>query len=190
MRCSISAKSAASTPPGARADGDHSGPVVVLAVEQRGDLELAQVLLDGGELDLGLLGTLGVVALVGELHEHLEVVDPTLQAFDASQFALPVAEGAGDFLRGIRVVPEILRARLLAELGDLGLELVDADHRPDVAEGLAERCDLVAEVEVDHGRSSLSKPAWAPAEQSAMPSLSPSGAHHVTSTSVRMSPWR
>ena len=106
-----------------------------------------------GELDLRLRRALSASSpSLASSHEHLEVVDPALQALDPGEFALPVAERAGDLLRGlVGVVPEVRRAGLLAQLGDLGLELVDADDRPDVAEGLAERRDLVAEVEVDHG---------------------------------------
>ena len=93
--------------PGARADRDDGRRSSYSPFEQRVHLEVAEVLLDGRELDLRLLGALGVVALVRELDEHLEVVDPALQALDAGEFALPVAERARDLLRGIRVVPEV-----------------------------------------------------------------------------------
>ena len=69
---------------------------------------------------------------------------------DAGELGLAVAERARDLLRGIRVVPEVLGARLLAEVGDLGLEPFDADDGADVGERRAQRVDLVAEVEFDH----------------------------------------
>ena len=52
-----------------------AGRVVVLAVEQRLHLELADGLLQRRELDARLVGGLLVVRLVRELDEHLEVVE-------------------------------------------------------------------------------------------------------------------
>ncbi len=59
-------------------------------------------------------------------------------------------------LLGVRgVVPEVGRAGLLAEPRDLGLEGVDVDDGADVAEGGAQRGDLLREVKIQHGFSSL-----------------------------------
>ena len=78
MRRSISAKSEASTPAGAGADRDDRRTLVVLAVEQRLHLELADDVLELGELVARLFGGVLVVHLVRELDQHLEVVETPL----------------------------------------------------------------------------------------------------------------
>ena len=66
-----------------------------------------------------------------------------------------MAECAGDLLRRLGVVPQVGDTRLLAQIGDLRLELLDTDHGPDVIESAAQRCDLVRKVDLDHVGSSL-----------------------------------
>ena len=67
-------------PPGAGADRDDRGALVVLAVEQRLHLELADDVLELRELVARLFGGVLVVHLVGELDHDLEVVEPPLDA--------------------------------------------------------------------------------------------------------------
>ena len=68
--------------PGTRADRDHGVALVVLAAEQRADLQLGQVLGYGLQVRLGLRQELGgVLALLlgGHLHHGLQVVDAPAQ---------------------------------------------------------------------------------------------------------------
>ena len=130
MRSSISAKSEASTPPGTGADRDDRGTLVVLAVEQRLHLELADDVLELGELVTGLFGGVLVVHLVGELDHDLEVVEAALDAGDARELGLAVAQRARDLLRLVGVVPEIGSTGLFAEPRDLGGESPRRRPRP------------------------------------------------------------
>ena len=107
-----------------------------------------------GELGLDLADRLLrlrlVLLRVDQVDQHLEVVEPRLDAGDAGELGLRVAELARHLLRRLRVVPEVRRGGPLLELGDAGAEGVHADHRDHVAEGGAERRDAGAEVEL-HG---------------------------------------
>ena len=120
MRMSISAKSAASTPPAPARIVTTAGALVVLAVEQGLHLELADVLLQRGELALGLgqrsrrrppprcpsrrgpRGRRGAASM------------PVTR----SSSALARDSAAGDLLRLLRVVPEVRVGGLLLEVGD------------------------------------------------------------------------
>ena len=66
-----------------------------------------------------------------------------------------MAERARHLLGLLGVVPQVWRARLLREASDLGLEGVDVDDGTDVAEGGAQRGDLLREVKIQHGLPSL-----------------------------------
>ena len=66
-----------------------------------------------------------------------------------------MAQRARDLLRGVGIVPQVLGAGLLAEVGDLGFEPLDPDDAADVGERAAEGGDIGAEVELDHGFTSL-----------------------------------
>ena len=97
-----------------------------------------------------LFGGILVVHLVGELDQHLEVVETPLDVGDARELGLAVAEGAGDLLRLVGVVPEIGGAGLFAESRDLGRECLDVDHGLDVGERGAQGLDIGGEIEIEH----------------------------------------
>ena len=67
---------------GAGADRDDRLALVVLAGEQGAHLELADGLLQRGQLALGLGQRVGVALLLGQLDQDLEVVDPLVHAGD------------------------------------------------------------------------------------------------------------
>jgi hypothetical protein len=93
--------------PGAGADGDHGLAFVVLAGEQGAHLELADVLLDGGQLTLGLGEGVGVVLLLAHLDEGLEVVDAGVHPGDPVVLGLGAREPGGHDLGLLLVVPQV-----------------------------------------------------------------------------------
>lgn len=97
----------------ARADGHYRAAVVLLAVEQRLHLQVADRLLQRRELGARLDGAVPVVHLEGELDGHLEVVDALLDGRDPLELGVLVAERARDLLRVRGVVPQVGRAGLL-----------------------------------------------------------------------------
>ena len=79
---------------GAGADGDDGVAGVVLAAEQRADLQVGEVLADGRQVRLSLgedLGGILTLLLAGELDHRLEVLDALAQALDP----LEVGPGRG-----------------------------------------------------------------------------------------------
>src|SRR5690606_14724028 len=85
----------------------------------------------------------------------LEVVETLGDALDPRELRLAVAQRARDLLRGVRVVPEIGSTGLLAEVRNLRLESLDAHHGADVGETAAQGGDVIAQVKVDHGPTTL-----------------------------------
>ncbi len=135
---------------GSRADRDDGGPVVVLAVEERLHLELADDVLKLGDLLARLVGGVLVVHLLCELDQHIEVVETLLDVGDALEVGLAVAERTRHLLRLLDVVPEIRRAGLLGQARDLGTQPLDVDHRLDVGEGGAQGLDVGGRIEIKH----------------------------------------
>ena len=136
--------------PGTRADRDDGRALVVLAVQERLHLELADDVLELGELVAGLFGGVLVVHLVGQLDHDFEVVEAALDVADACELGLTVTERARHLLRLVGVVPQIRRAGLFTETGDLGGERIDVDHRLDVGERGAQRLNIGGQIEIKH----------------------------------------
>jgi hypothetical protein len=127
---------------GAGADGDQGLADVVLAREQRADLERLDGLLDLGQLGLGLGQRVGVVELEAELDQGAEVLDPRLQLAEPVDLALQAGEPARD-ARGVGlVVPQVGSRDLLAEVGDLSPHAVEVEHLADRAHRRSELLDL------------------------------------------------
>ena len=61
-----------------------------------------------------------------------------------------MAEGAGDLLRLLDVVPQVGGAGLLAEPRDLGRESLDVDHGLDVGERGTQGLNIGGGIEVEH----------------------------------------
>ena len=103
---SISAKSAASTPP---------APARIVMTAGRSShspsssvcTSRSPTVFCSAELGARLGGGLLVVGLLRHLDEHLEVVEPLLDAGDARELGLAVAERARDLLGALGVVPEV-----------------------------------------------------------------------------------
>ena len=148
MRRSISAKSAASTPPAPARIVTTAGRSSYSPSSRVCTSSSPDHLLQLRELGARLVGGVLVARLVGELDEHLEVVETPLDAVDAGELRLPVAERARDLLRLLGVVPEVGHTGLIAQSGDLGREAVDVDDGTDVAEGGAQRIDVGGETRV------------------------------------------
>ena len=97
---------------GAGADRDDRLALVVLAGQQGADLELADVLLQRGEVALGLGHRLGVAAVLGaHLDEGLEILDALVHPDDPLELGVGPGQRRGDLLRLLLVVPEIRRPR-------------------------------------------------------------------------------
>ena len=130
----------------ARAASDRNDGIalVVLAVQQRADLQVTQVLAELLQISLGLGQDVGALVRVlgGHVHHGLQVVDALAHLRDAIELALAVAERARDSLGGARVVPQVGRGRLLIQLGDLRAQLVRLHDREDVLHGGAQGRDL------------------------------------------------
>jgi len=132
---SISAKSAASTPPA-------PARIVMTAVEQRADLELADRLLQAGQLLLGLRHGVGVVLLHAQLHQHLELVDAVVHPGDPLDLGVGARQAAGHLLGAVRVVPQVGGPGLLLELTDLGAQGVQIGDMPHRLHGRAQVLEL------------------------------------------------
>src|SRR5690606_32064437 len=107
-------------------------------------------------------GGLLVLHLVGELDEHLEVVEAALDLGDALEIGLLVAERAGHLLRLLGVVPEVGGAGLLAQSRDVRAQGIDVDDLADVAEGVSQGLDVGGEIEFEHGSPAYRAPAADP----------------------------
>ena len=138
---------------GAGADGDHRGPLVVLAGQQGAHLELADGLLDHDELALGLEQGLGVVLLLAHLDQGLQVVDAGVHAGDPVVLGLGPGQPGGHDLRLLLVVPQVRVGRLLLEVGDGRLELGQVGHLTHGRHRRAEVLDLLGEVDSHEGQA-------------------------------------
>ncbi len=131
-------------------DRDDRGAVVVLAVQQRLHLELADDVLQGGDLAARLGRGVFVVHLVRQLDEHIEVVEALLDVGDALEVGLTVAECARDLLRLLDVVPEVGGTGFVGQARDLRTQSLDVDHRLDVGEGGTQGLDVGGRIEIKH----------------------------------------
>ena len=128
----------------AASDRDDGVALVILAVQQRADLQVAQVLAELLQIGFGLGEDVSALIRVlgGHVHHGLQVVDALAHLRDAIQLALAVAECARHGLGGARVVPQVGRGRLLVQLGDLLAQLVRLHDRDDVLHRGAQGRDL------------------------------------------------
>jgi len=113
---------------GAGADGDDGLALVELAVEQGANLEFADGLRQLRELALGFGHRVSVVLLGTHLDEGLEVVDRGVHVLDAVLLGVRARQGGGDLLGRFDVVPQVGGGRLLLEVGDLLLQLLEVEH--------------------------------------------------------------
>ena len=150
---SISAKSAASTPP---------APARIVTTAARSSYSPASrvrtsssptALRTATSSRLGLGEGLGVVLLLAHLDEGLEVVDLRVHAGDAVVLGLGPGEPGGDDLRLLLVVPEVGVGRLLLEVGDGRLELGQVGDLTHGRHGRAEVLDLLREVGGHEGQA-------------------------------------
>jgi hypothetical protein len=95
---SISAKSAASTPPAPARIVTTASRALPFAGQEGPDFELVEVLLDLGQLGLGLGEGVGVALFGAHLDEDLEVLDARVHAGDAVVLGVGARQGGGDLL--------------------------------------------------------------------------------------------
>ena len=137
---------------GLRADRHQRLAGVVLAREQRADLQALDVVAQLGALGVGVgqrPDPVGPAALLlGQLVEHGQVVEAAAQLLDAPQVALGVREPAGDLLRGLGVVPQVRAPGLLGQVRDLGAQRGQVRHRLDALQGGGEVLQLGRDVGV------------------------------------------
>jgi hypothetical protein len=143
---SISAKSAASTPPRAGADRHDRLALVVLPVEQGAHLEPGHLLLELGQVGLGLGHRRGVGLLLAQLDQHLELVDPVVHLDDPVVLGLGARELGGHPLGVLDVVPQVRRRHLVLEVPDLALQALQVGHLAHRRHRRAQVLDLVVEV--------------------------------------------
>ena len=136
--------------PGASANRHDRGARVKLAVEQGLHLEVAHHLLHGCELGVHIGRSRLIRLFVRELNHDLEVVESLFDARNAGELTLPVTERGGDALGFLCVVPEVWHAGLLTQIGNLGGESIDANHRADVGKRGAEGSYLLGNIQLDH----------------------------------------
>ena len=134
----------------ARADRHDRGAIVVRAVEESLHLELADHILQVGDLAERLGGGVVVVHLLRELDEHVEVVEALLDVGDPLEVGLAVAERARHLLGLLDVVPEVGRTRLFGQALDLRAQRGHIDHRRDVGERGAQGLDVGGGIEFKH----------------------------------------
>ena len=124
-------------PAGLGADGDQRVALVVLAGQQRPDLEGADVAVEVRPLGVGLdheLVRVGARLLVDHLVERREVVQARAERLGPLEVGLLVGEVAGQLLRGLDVVPQVGRRDLRLQLGDLAPQTVEVHRRLDAVE--------------------------------------------------------
>ena len=91
--------------------------LVVLAGEQRPQLELVELADDAVDAGVDLRLDRVVALLAAELVQRLEVGQPLLEAVDELDVVAHASELGRDLARLVRVVPQVGPARLLLELG-------------------------------------------------------------------------
>ena len=141
---SISAKSAASTPP--------ASDRIVTSASRSSYSPDSSVRTSSAEISsrsLARSASASAMAeprrsalVLGELVEHGQVVEPAPQVLEAPQLALGVREPAGDLLRGLLVAPQVGLARLVFEVRDLGAQRGEVGHRLDALQGARELLDV------------------------------------------------
>jgi len=92
--------------PGLRVDRDQRVPRVVLAGQQRADLELVYLPAQRGQVTGRLLAGGLVVLGIGQLEHHPGVVDALAQLGQPAQLTVQVGEPLGDRLGPFLIVPE------------------------------------------------------------------------------------
>ena len=135
IRISISAQSAASTPPAPERIEISGVALVVLPGQQGADLERLDRLGQPVELGVRLGEGRRVVLLLCQLDHDLHVVEPAAQAGDPLELGLQDRQPPGDPLGVGLVVPEVGCGDLLAELGDLRAHRVEVEHLLDARQG-------------------------------------------------------
>ena len=176
IRISISAKSAASTPP--------APDRMVMRASRTSYSPDSRVRTSSASTALRILRRsdsasamrVRVALLLGELEEHAEVVEPVLEVREAVEVTLEQREPAGD-ARGVSlVVPEVGGCDLLAEVGDLGAHRVEVQ---DLLDGVHRRLELL----------DLGLEIWAC--HNSPPYATGAGSPHAASgpTGTRWCPW-
>ena len=143
---SISAKSAASTPPASER--------MVTSASRESYSPLSRVRTSSSSISLRRPSSSrsasarvpGVALLLGHLVEDPGVVQPAAQLLDPAQVALQVGELGGQLLGLLDVVPEVRGGGLLLQLGDVAPELVDVQHRLDRPQRRVELGKAIGEV--------------------------------------------
>src|SRR5699024_4774575 len=140
-------------PARARADRHDGVALVEFPREQGADLEFGELLADPPEFALRLIEGIGVVLLLGHLHEGLQVVDRLLEVSEALELRLRLRELARDLLRAIRVVPQVGGRGLLGQLRDACFELLGMGDGSDGGVRVPQRLNFVRKVD-DHAQNS------------------------------------
>ncbi len=142
MRISISAKSAASTPPAPERMVSSASRTSYSPDSSVRTSRLCTIVRRRASSALGLGQRVGVALLAGELEEHVDVVEPVRQRGEPLELALQRGEATGDAL-GVRlVVPQVGRGDELTELGDLPAHAVGVEHLLDGVHRRAQLLDL------------------------------------------------
>ena len=155
IRISISAQSAASTPPAPERmvttasrssySPDSSVRTSIASMSSRSDLQLGVGL---GERVVAARPASSAASLV----EHRQVVEALAQLLDAAQLALGVGELAGDLLGARLVVPQLRIGGLVLQLLDAAAQPVDIEHPLHRRQGGVECGDVGLTVGI-HGSS-------------------------------------
>ena len=119
---SISAKSAASTPPASERIVTSASRASYSPESSVRTSRLWMSSRSFSALGVGIGERPRVALLLGQLVEHGQVVEAAAQFLDAPQVALGVRQPAGDLLRGLGVAPQVREARLLRQVRDLGAQ--------------------------------------------------------------------
>src|SRR5699024_5758551 len=96
---------------------------------------------------LRLIEGVGVVLLLGHLHERLQVVDRLLEVSEALELRLRLRELARDLLRADRVVPQVGGRGLRGQLRDACFELLGLGDGRDGGVRLPQRLNFVRKVD-------------------------------------------
>ena len=132
---SISAKSAASTPPASER--------MVTSASRESYSPESRVRTSSSSIAVRMLASSrSVSAVVASSPSSAaiscisaDVVEPAAQLLDPAQVALQVGQPRGERLGGLDVVPEVGRGGLLLELGDLLAQVVDLEDGLDRLQG-------------------------------------------------------
>ena len=154
MRCSFSAKSAASTPPAsARMLTSASRASYSPESSVRTSISSSALRTDGRARTRPRRGCPASSSSSASSKSTLEVVDPAAQRLGLAELGLEVRQLAGDLLRRLRVVPQGRRRRLLLEHGDVCPQLVEVQDGLDRPHGRGEGLQLFGYIDDCHGSS-------------------------------------